>query len=60
MPTKINKYLHQKVLFTSKWSLEYSWNDKCMLILKNEQNQTSCEDNSHINDHKINSDICLQ
>lgn len=36
------------------------WNDKCMLILKNGQNQISWGDNSHINDHKINSDICLQ
>ena len=60
MPTEINKYLHQKVLLTSKRSLEYSCNDKYMQILKNGQNQISWGNNSHINDHKINSDICLQ
>ena len=31
-----------------------------MLILKNGQNQISWGDNSHIYDHKMNSDICLQ
>ena len=50
---KINQYLHQKVLLTSKWSLD-------KLILKNGQNKISWGDNSHLNDHKINSDICLQ
>ena len=61
MPTKINKCLHQNVLLTSKWSSDYYlWNDKCMQISKNGQNQISWGDYSHISDHKINSDICLQ
>ena len=59
MPTKINKCLHLKVLLTSKWSLEL-WNDTCMLALKNGQNQISWGDNSHINDHELNSNIRLQ
>ena len=29
------------------------WNDKCMLILKNGQNQISRGDNSHISDRKM-------
>ena len=49
MPTKTNKYLHQKVLFTSKWSLEYSLNDKSILP----KNQISRRDNSHINNNNI-------
>ena len=36
------------------------WHDKCVLILKIGQNQILWGDNSHINDHKINSDIYLQ
>ena len=31
-----------------------------MLTLKNGQNQISWGDNSHINDHEMNSDICLK
>ena len=36
------------------------WNDKCMLTLKSGQNQISWGDNSHINEHIIKADICLQ
>ena len=53
-------------IFVSKGVINFQmvfgqlWNDKCMLILKNGQNQISWGDNFHISDHKINSDICLE
>ena len=39
---------------------EVLWNDTCMLTLKSGQNQILWGDNSHINEHKIKADICLQ
>ena len=60
-----NAYKNQQIFVligVIKFQLEFGvvWNDKCMLILKNGQNQISWGDNSYINYHKINSDICLQ
>ena len=60
-----NAYKNQQIFASkgvSNFQMEFGvlWNDKCMLMLKNGQNQISWGDNSHINDHKINSDICLQ
>ena len=60
-----NAYKNQQIFVLTgviKFQMAFGvlWNDKCMLILKNGQNQISWGDNSHINYHKINSDICMQ
>ena len=54
MPTKNQQIFASKDVINFQMEFGVLWNDKCMLILKNEHNQISWGNNSHINDHKKN------